>query len=150
MSHCRLLFVGGRANLQKIFDDAPGSSSESAAEMTIGADWVDDYDWTSEKKKKMGWTTDDFTKKSNPELYQEVIKGYWYDCYDVRDPNHYGSFDCLNCLDFEHYDGTNNNLGKQDLYKDWEEKEKRNKARTIEILKKLPDDTLFHFADSHW
>lgn len=38
MSHCRLLFVGGRDNLQKIFDNAPDSSSETAAEMTIGAD----------------------------------------------------------------------------------------------------------------
>ena len=140
MAHCRLLFVGGRANLQKIFDNAPDSSSESAAEMTIGADWVADYDWLSEKEKKTGWTTDNFTVISNPELYQEVIEGQWYDCYDVRDIYHYGSFDCLNCPDFESYveDGC------------WEEREKRNKDRAIEILKTLPDNTLFHFADSHW
>lgn len=150
MAHCRLLFVGGRSNLQKIFDDAPDSSSESAAEMTIGADWVDDYDWTSDGKKKTGRTTDNFTKESNPELYQDVINGYWYDCYDVRDPNHYGSFDCINCPDYECYEGTNNSIGSKDLDKDWNEKEKRNKARAIEVLKSLPDDTLFHFADSHW
>ena len=140
MSHCRLLFVGGRANLQKIFDDAPDSSSESAAEMTIGADWIADYNWISEEEKKKGRTTDNFTEDSNPELYQEVIEGWWYACYDVRDPNHYGSFDCLNCPDFEPY--------VADIH--WEEREKRNKDRAIETLKTLPKDTLFHFADSHW
>ena len=140
MSHCRLLFVGGRANLQKIFDDTPDSSSESAAEMTIGADWIADYNWISEEEKKKGWTTDNFTKDSNPELYQDVIGGKWYDCYDVRDPNHYGSFDCLNCPDFEPY--------VADIH--WEEREKRNKIRVIEVLKTLPNDTLFHFAESHW
>ena len=140
MAHCRLLFVGGRDNLQKIFNDAPDSSSETAAEMTIGADWVADYDWISEEEKKTGWTTDNFTKISNPELYQEVIKGQWYDCYDVRDPNHYGSFDCLNCPDFEPYVADGH----------WKEREERNKIRAIEILKTLPNDTLFHFAESHW
>lgn len=140
MSHCRLLFVGGRDNLQKIFNDAPDSSSETAAEMTIGADWVTDYDWISEEEKKIGRTTDNFTKKSNPELYQDIINGYWYECYDVRDPNHYGSFDCLNCPDFEPYVADGH----------WKEREERNKARAIEAIKKLPVDTLFHFADSHW
>ncbi len=139
MAHCRLLFVGGRDNLQKIFDAAPDSSSESAAEMTIGADWVADYDWLSEKEKLLGRTTDDFTKE-NKLLYQQIIEGQWYDCYDVRDSNNYGSFDCLNCPDFEPYvaDGQ------------WKEREKRNKARTIEALRQLPVNTLFHFADSHW
>lgn len=140
MSHCRLLFVGGRDNLQKIFDGAPDSSSETAAEMTIGADWIADYDWLSDEEKNRGRTTDNFTKKSNPELYQDVIKGYWYHCYDVRDPNHYGSFDCLNCPDFEPYVADGH----------WKEREKRNKARAIEAIKKLPVDTLFHFAESHW
>ena len=140
MAHCRLLFVGGRDNLQKIFNNTPDSSSESAAEITIGADWVADYDWISEEEKKICWTTDNFTKISNPELYQEVIDGQWYDCYDVRDPNHYGSFDCLNCPDFEPY--------IEDSH--WKEREERNKARTIEALRQLPVNTLFHFADSHW
>ena len=140
MAHCRLLFVGGRENLQKIFNNTPDSSSESAAEMTIGADWIADYDFISEEERKKGRTTDDFTKVSNPELYQEVIEGKWYDCYDVRDPNHYGSFDCLNCPDFEPY--------VADIH--WEEREKRNKIRAIEVLKTLPNDTLFHFAESHW
>jgi hypothetical protein len=35
MAHCRLLFVGGSDNLQKIFDNTPDSSSETAAEMTL-------------------------------------------------------------------------------------------------------------------
>lgn len=138
MAHCRLLFVGGRANLQKIFDNAPDSSSESTAELTIGADWVTDYDWLDDKEKKRGWTTDDFTKQ-NKELYEEVISGQWVDCYDIRDPNRYGSFDCMNCPDFEPYDGTYS-----------KDREERNKARVITVLKQLPDDTLFHFANSHW
>lgn len=139
MSHCRLLFVGGRDNLQKIFDNVPDSSSETAAEMTIGADWISDYDWLNEEEKKGNRTTDNFTKISNPKLYQEVIDGMWHYCFDIRDPYHYGSFDCLNCLDFESYNGTCSR-----------EQEERNKMRTIEVLKTLPDDTLFHFADSHW
>lgn len=48
MAHCRLLFVGVRDALQKIFDSAPDSSSETKAEMTIGADWIADYDWLDE------------------------------------------------------------------------------------------------------
>lgn len=139
MAHCRLLFVGGRANLQTIFNNCPDSSSETAAEMTIGADWVADYDWIDEEEKKRGWTTDDFTKSSNPELYQEIINGYWCYCYDIRDIEHYGSFDCINCPDFEPYEDGH-----------YFEIEERNKARAIEVLKELPDSTLFHFADSHW
>ena len=139
MAHCRLLFVGGRANLQKIFDDAPDSSSESAAEMTIGADWVSDIDYVGVREKSDGWTTDNFTKE-NKELYQEILDGQWYDCYDIRDTKHYGSFDCINCPDFEPY--------VED--KNWREREERNRARVIEFIKTLPDDTLFHFADSHW
>lgn len=137
MAHCILLFVGKIANLQKILDDVPDSSSESAAEITIGADWVDweDKHWGSGEFTK-------FTKETKGTChlnYEDVIKGNWFECYDVRDPNHYESFDCLNCPDFEPYDGT-----------DCSEKEERNKARTIEYIKKLPDDTVFFFADSHW
>lgn len=138
MAHCRLLFVGGRDALQKIFDNAPDSSSESAAEMTIGADWVEDYDWLDKEEKKIGWTTDNFTKESNPELYQQILDNRWWACYDVRNPECYGDFCCINCPDYEtgHWRDT--------------EIEKRNNQRTIEAIKKLPDDTLFHFADSHW
>ena len=139
MAHCRLLFVGGRANLDQIFANCQDSSSETAAEMTIGADWVADYDPDDEEERKRGWTTDNFTKKDK-KLYQEVLDGKWYDCYDIRDVERYGSFDSLNCPDFEPYaDGSN-----------WAEKEERNRARVIEAIKRLPDDTLFHFADSHW
>ncbi len=139
MSHCRLLFVGGRENLEKIFEACPDSSSETAAEMTIGADWVSNYDWISEEEKARGWTTDDFTK-DNEELYKQIIEGQWYECYDIRDINHYGSFDCLNCSDFEPYIAD----------KEWQEREERNKQRVIRDIQKLPNDTLFHFADSHW
>ena len=147
MAHCTLLFVGTQANLQEIFDRCPDSSSESAAEMTIGADWVD---WDDEYRGSGEFTK--FTKETKGKWhknYQDVIEGNWYDCYDVRDPDRYGSFDCLNCPDFEPYDKTNNDNGWEHD-KDWDEKEKRNKARAIEAIKKLPDDTVFFFADSHW
>ena len=141
MAHCLLLFVGTQNNLQEIFNNTPDSSSESAAEMTIGADWVnwnDEYEGSGEFTK--------FTKETKGKLhlnYEDVIRGNWYDCYDVRNPNHYGSFDCLNCPDFEPY-------VHDSSWKEREEREKRNKARVIETIKKLPVDTLFHFADSHW
>lgn len=139
MAHCLLLFVGTQDNLQEIFNNAPDSSSESAAEMTIGADWVD---WDD-----AAWGSGEFTKftketKGRCQLnYKDVVEGNWCYCYDVRDPNHYGSFECLNCPDYEPYiEGS----------RDWDEREKRNKKRVIEVLKKLPDDTIFFFADSHW
>lgn len=138
MAHCRLLFVGTQDNLQEIFDNAPDSSSESAAEMTIGADYID---WEDEVCGSGEFTK--FTKETRGTLhlnYQNVIKGDWYECYDIRNPNHYGSFDCLNCPDFEPYiEGCN-----------WIETEERNKIRTIEAIKRLPDNTIFFFADSHW
>ena len=138
MAHCLLLFVGTQNNLQEIFDNTSDSSSESAAEMTIGADWVnwDDSAWGSGEFTK-------FTTETNGTChlnYKDAINGMWYECYDVRDPNHYGSFDCLNCADFEPYVEDGNLL----------EREKRNKERVIEAIKKLPDDTVFFFADSHW
>jgi hypothetical protein len=141
MAHCCLLFVGTIDNLQEIFDNTPDSSSESAAEMTIGADWVD---WDNKATGSGEFTK--FTKETKGSLhlnYEDVVSGNWYACYDVRDPNHYGSFDCINCPDFEPYDP---NL----RYPEAKYREERNKARAIEALKKLPDDTVFFFADSHW
>lgn len=107
--------------------------------MTIGADWISDYDWLSEKERQTGWTTDNFTR-DNKELYNQIMEGEWTYCFDIRNVEHYGSFDCLNCPDYE---------GCSDG-KCWSEIEIRNKQRTIEAIKKLPNDTLFHFADSHW
>lgn len=137
MAHCLSLFVGKQDNLQTILNNAPDSSSESAAEMTIGADYID---WDDDV-----WGSGEFTKftketKGSAHLdYQDVVEGNWYDCYDIRDINHYGSFDCLNCPDYEPYNED-----------DWKERGRRNKNRAIEVLKKLPDDTVFFFADSHW
>ena len=138
MGHCLLLFVGTQDNLQEIFNNTPDSSSESSAEMTIGADWID---WEDE-----AWGSGEFTKFTKETQghchlnYKDVIEGNWYECYDIRNPNHYGSFDCINCPDFEPYIDD----------KHWEEREARNKVRTIEAIKKLPDNTVFFFADSHW
>ena len=139
MAHLRLLFIGGRDNLDQIFANCQDSSSETAAEMTIGADWISDYDWLDEEEMQKGWTTDNFTK-DNEELYKQVIEGHWAYCYDIRNINNYGSFDCLNCPNFEEYVSGGN----------WREIEKRNKERTIAFIKGLPADTIFHFAESHW
>ena len=137
MAHCTLLFVGPINNLQKIFDNAPDSSSESAAELTIGADWVD---WEDEYRGSGEFTKNIVNTSGKSHLnYDDVISGNWYECYDIRNTNRYGSFDCLNCPDFEPYDG------KYD-----EERAKRNKERAIRVIKTLPDDTVFFFADSHW
>lgn len=132
MAHCRLLFVGGRDALQKVYDTADDSSSETKAELTIGADWVSDYDWLDDEEKKRGWTTDDFTKE-NKELYQQIIDNCWYACFDVRNPERYGDFGWVN-------------IPEQMIQDD----EKVNHQKIIEAIKQLPDDTLFHFADSHW
>ena len=75
MAHCRLLFVGSRDDLQKIYDDCPDSSSETSAEMAIGADWISDYDWIDEDERRTGTTTDDFTKE-NKKLYEQILKQY--------------------------------------------------------------------------
>ena len=138
MAHCCLLFVGTFQNLQDIYDDCPDSSSESAAEMSIGADWINEYDDYRGSGEFTKFTKE--TKGKSHLNYEDVIAGNWYECYDIRDRNNYGSFDCLNCPDFEPYVADGNLL----------EREKRNKERAIEALKKLPDDTVFFFADSHW
>jgi len=138
MAHCRLLFVGGRDNLQKIYDDCDDSSSESKSELAFGADSISDVDWISEKEKSWGKTTDNFTK-SDKELYQQILDGRFVYCFDIRNTKDYGDFGWVN------------------LKKQMEENprldfdiEERNKQRIIEAIKQLPDDTLFHFADSHW
>lgn len=116
--------------------------------MAFGADWInEDHEY-----KGSGEFTK-FTKETKGKWhlnYEDVIEGNWYECYDIRDTKHYGSFDCINCPDFEPYDGSNNNFGSKNADMDWTEKEERNKKRAIEALKKLPDDTVFFFADSHW
>ena len=137
MARCRLLFVGGRDALQRVYDTAPDSSSETKAEQTIGADWVSDYDWISDEEKKRGWTTDDFTKE-NKDLYQQILDNLWYACFDVRDPDKYGDFGWVN-------------IPKQMVKSPRStDEEKANHKKIIEAIKQLPDDTLFHFADSHW
>ena len=51
MAHNRLLFVGSISNLNKIYADCPDSSSESAAEMAFGADWIsEEEEFTKDHK----------------------------------------------------------------------------------------------------
>lgn len=131
MAHIRILFIGGRNNLQKIFDNCADSSSESKAELAFGADWIGDIDWDTDS----GDTTDNFTK-SNYQLYSQIMDGCWGYCFDIRNTEHYGDFACLNCPDYE-----------EEVNRD---AEKRNRQRTKEMIEQLPPDTIFHFADSHW
>ena len=138
MGHCRLLFVGGRDALQRVYDTAPDSSSESAAELTIGADWIDDFDWLSEEKKVLGRTTKDFTIE-NRELYQDILNKNWVYCFDVRDCNNYGDFGWVNIPD---------QMEEERGYD--RARYERNQQRIINAIKLLPKNTLFHFADSHW
>lgn len=135
MAHCRLLFVGGRNNLQKIYDDCDDSSSETKAEIAFGADSIDDYDWCD---KRTTCTTDNFTKE-NKTLYQEILDGRWVYCFDIRDPKNYGDFGWVNIPE---------QMEENAMYD--RDKERRNRQRIIEAIKQLPDDTLFHFANSHW
>lgn len=128
MTHIRLLFVGSIINLDKIYADCPDSSSESAAEMAFGADWINEERYGGE-----------FTK-DNKEQYNKIFnKEYWGYCFDIRDTKRYGDYCCVNNLPWEKEEGP-----------DFFEIESRNKDRCIEHIKQLPDDTVFFFADSHW
>lgn len=57
----------------------------------------------------------------------------WVYCYDIRNINHYADYACLN------------NLGSFDIFH-----EEEYKAKVIEHIKTLPDDTIFFFQDSHF
>ena len=122
MSHCRLLFVGTKDNMEAIFENCSDSSSESKAEMAFGCDYVAPDHWYDEE----------FTKQDEP--YQDVINGKWVYCYDIRNVNHYADYACLN------------NLGSFDFFHE----EKEYKAKVIEHIKTLPDNTIFFFQDSHF
>ncbi len=123
MAHLRLLFVGPINNLDKIYADCPDSSSESAAEMAFGADWIDED------------TEGEFTK--NDIKFNQILNKDWTYCFDIRNPNRYGDYCCVNNLPWE-----------KGLYD--RETEERNKDLCIESIKQLPEDTIFFFADSHW
>ena len=60
-------------------------------------------------------------------------------CYDIRDTKNYGDFGWVNIPE----QMEENPRYDFDIVR-------RNMERIIEAIKKLPDDTLFHFADSHW
>ncbi len=142
MAHCCLLFVGTFDNLQAIYDDCPDSSSESTAEMAIGADWINEYD----EYRGSGEFTK-FTKetKGNGHLnYEDAIQGHWHVCYDIRDRHNYGDFGWVNIPD------KIIKLNDKKIKMSLREIEEYNKKQICEALKKLPDDTVFFFADSHW
>lgn len=124
MAHNRLLFVGSISNLDKIYADCPDSSSESAAEMAFGADWISEEE--------------EFTK-DHKEYFGQILNKRWIYCFDIRDTKRFGDYCCVNNLPWEKEEGPNSF-----------EIENRNKDLCIESIKQLPDDTVFFFADSHW
>lgn len=124
MAHNRLLFVGSISNLDKIYADCPDSSSESAAEMAFGADWISEEE--------------EFTK-DHKEYFGQILNKIWIYCFDIRDTKRFGDYCCVNNLPWEKEEGPNPF-----------EIENRNKDLCIESIKQLPDDTVFFFADSHW
>lgn len=124
MAHNRLLFVGSISNLDKIYADCPDSSSESAAEMAFGADWISEEE--------------EFTK-DHKEYFGQILNKRWTYCFDIRDTKRFGDYCCVNNLPWEKEEGPN-----------CFEIENRNKDLCIESIKQLPDDTVFFFADSHW
>ena len=131
MARLRLLFVGTINNLYKIYDDCPDSSSESAAEMAFGADSIDEEAYGGE-----------FTK-SNIEYYNRILEGDFNYCFDIRNPQRYGDYNCVNNLPFK----------PEDSYLSYEERETNfiyNQNLCIESIKLLPDDTVFFLAGSHW
>lgn len=124
MAHNRLLFVGSISNLDKIYADCPDSSSESAAEIAFGADWISEEE--------------EFTK-DHKEYFGQILNKRWVYCFDIRDTKRFGDYCCVNNLPWEKEEGPNSF-----------EIENRNKDLCIESIKQLPDDTVFFFADSHW
>lgn len=124
MAHNRLLFVGSISNLNKIYADCPDSSSESAAEMAFGADWISEEE--------------EFTK-DHKDYFGQILNKRWVYCFDIRDTKRFGDYCCVNNLPWEKEEGP-----------DSFEIENRNKYLCIESIKQLPDDTVFFFADSHW
>ena len=137
MAHCRLLFVGKVENIHRIYADCPDSSSESAAEMAFGADYICEYREGYERQSS--WNTPEFTK-ANKEYYQDIIDGQFMYCFDIRNTENYGDYGWINIPSEMEEEAA------PDLY----EKEERNKQRIINHIKGLPNETIFWFADSHW
>ena len=136
MAHYRVLMVGSHDDIQRIYDTLPDSSSESAAEMAFGFDWID----IDNSNPPM--SSEPFTK-ANKELWQEVLDGKFYYCLDARNVEKYGSFGWVNIPDqMEEWP-----FGLP--YEEDRARHQRNKERVIEVLKSLPDSQVFIFCDSH-
>lgn len=126
MSHVRLLFVGGKKNLDQIYADCPDSSSEAEAEMAFGYDWIN-----SEADGR--WVSEEFTSKDT-ELYRQVVEGIWHHCLDIRDTERYGDYTWVNRMS----EGVYSRASYEEM-----------KSQTISDLKNFPSDTTFFFAEAH-
>jgi len=137
MAHYRVLMVGSQEDVWNIYNTLPDSSSESAAEMAFGFDWIDidnSPNWPN--------STEPFTK-ANKELWQQVLEGKFYYCLDARNVEKYGSFGWVNIPE----QMEERPIGL--LYEEDRARHQRNKERVIEVLKTLPNDQVFIFCDGH-
>lgn len=137
MAHYRVLMVGSQEDVQRIYDTLPDSSSESAAEMAFGFDWID-----IDNSPNWPRSTEPFTKE-NKELWQEVLDGKFYYCLDARNVEKYGSFGWINIPDQMEELPTGLSCGEEKA------RRLRNKNHIIEALKTLPNNQVFIFCDSH-
>ena len=137
MAHYRVLMVGSKDDVQRIYDTLPDSSSESAAEMAFGFDWID-----IDNSPYWPMSTEPFTKE-NKEVWQEVLDGDFYYCLDARNVNNYGDFGWINIS------GQMEEIPVGLSYAEENVRHQRNKEKIIEILKSLPNNQTFIFCDSH-
>lgn len=137
MAHYRVLVVGSIDDIQNIYDTLPDSSSESAAELAFGFDYLDiDNSDTIV-------SSEPFTKE-NEDLYKQVLNGLFYYCIDARRIDAYGDYGYVNIKDQmeEEYE-------RGVSMEEERNRHERNKAKIIEHIKTLPNNQVFIFCDSH-
>lgn len=136
MAHYRVLMVGSHEDVWNIYNTLPDSSSESAAEMAFGFDWIDIDNYNPPT------SSEPFTKEDK-ELWQQVLEGKFYYCLDARNVEKYGSFGWVNIP--EQMEEIPFGLP----YEEDRARHQRNKKKIIEVLKSLSDNQVFIFCDSH-
>lgn len=117
--------IGSIDNLDQIYSDCQDSSSESEAEMTFGYDYCGPYDMIKHEDARWDKEEECMFKKDSEEFKKYVLNGIFTDVWDIRNN------DCDN------------------LIYNYDARPRPDKAKTIEFLKSLPDDTTFFYCDAH-
>ena len=137
MAHYRVLVVGSIDDIQNIYNTLPDSSSESAAELAFGFDYLD-----IDNSDKI-LSSEPFTKE-NGDLYKQVLDGNFYYCIDARRINAYGDYGYVN-IKYQMEEEYERGISMKEEYN----RHKRNKAKIIEHIKTLPNNQVFIFCDGH-